>query len=82
MDAADRVRRNFWILVAATVLAVGILSFAMRMPASPLAETLITISGLAAVASLALAGRILVVTTRRGVAGASHWPARYRRHAG
>ena len=60
----NRVIRNFWILVTATVVAVGLLSTAVRMPPSPFAGTLTAVSGIAAAASLALAGRILVVTTR------------------
>lgn len=67
MTAIERVRRNFWVLVGATILAVGMLSFAIRMPASPLAGALTAVSSIAAVTSLALAGRILVVTTRKGV---------------
>ncbi|MDC5698463.1 hypothetical protein OO014_14485 [Intrasporangium calvum] len=58
----NRVSRNFWILVAAAVLAVGLLSMAVRLPPSPIAGVLTAVSGLAAAASMALAGRILVVT--------------------
>ncbi|ADU49494.1 protein of unknown function DUF6 transmembrane [Intrasporangium calvum DSM 43043] len=62
--AVNRPHRNFWILVTASVVAVGLLSTAVRMPPSPLAGILTAVAGLAAAASLALAGRILVVTTR------------------
>ena len=62
-----RVQRNFWVLLTASVLAVGLLSTALRMPPSPFAGTLTAISGLAAAASLALTGRILVVTTRSSI---------------
>ena len=60
----NRAHRNFWVLVVATVVAVGLLSAAVRMPPSPVAGALTALAGLAAAASLALAGRILVVTTR------------------
>lgn len=73
----NRVRRNFWILVTATVLAVGLLSSAVRMPPSPFVGTLTAIAGLAAVASLVLAGRILVVASRSRVS-----PRRGRRGRG
>ena len=59
-----RIQRNFWVLVTAAVLAVGLLSTAVELPPSPFAGTLTAVSGLAAAASLALAGRILVVTSR------------------
>ncbi len=59
----NRVHRNFWLLVTASVVAVGLLSTAVRMPPSPVAGALTALAGLAAAASLALAGRILVVTT-------------------
>jgi uncharacterized membrane protein len=69
----SRVSRNFWILVAAAVLAAGLLSMAARLPPSPLAGVLTAVSGLAAAASVALAGRILVVTgTGRASARARH----------
>jgi len=68
-----RVRRNFWLLVAATILAVGVLSQALKGPNNPATAAIVAVSGLAAVASLTLAGRILVVTTaghrRRRAAG-------------
>lgn len=60
----NRSHRNFWVLVVATVVAVGLVSTAVRMPPSPVAGILTAVAGLAATASLALAGRILVVTTR------------------
>ena len=72
----NRVHRNFWILVTAAVVAVGLLSTAVRMPPSPFAGALTAVSGLAAAASLALAGRILVVTTRSS--GRSHGRSRGR----
>lgn len=68
----NRVSRNFWILVAAAVLAAGLLSMAVRLPPSPMAGVLTAVSGLAAAASMALAGRILVVT------GAARASARVR----
>lgn len=61
----DRVVRNFWILVAATVLAVGGLSTALREPSGPVAGTVTALSALAALISVTLAGRILVVAGRR-----------------
>ena len=60
--AVTRVRRNFWVLVAATVVAVGVLSQALARPAGPGTAALVAVSGLACLASVALAGRILVVT--------------------
>ena len=69
MDAAARVRQRFWALVAAAVIAVGFLSLALRMPPGPVAAVLMAVSALAALLPVALAGRILVVTTRRGVVG-------------
>jgi hypothetical protein len=62
----DRVSRNFWILVAATVLAVGGLSTALREPSGPVAGTVTAVSALAALVSMTLAGRILVVGRRPG----------------
>lgn len=62
----NRVHRNFWILVSATVVSAGLLSTAVRMPPSPFAGTFTAVAGMAAAASLALAGRILVVITRSG----------------
>lgn len=61
----DRVVRNFWILVAATVLAVGGLSTALREPSGPVTGTVTALSALAALISVTLAGRILVVAGRR-----------------
>jgi hypothetical protein len=63
----NRVDRNFWILVTATVVAVGSLFTAVRMPPSPFTGTLTAVSGLTEAASLALAGRILVASTRSRV---------------
>ena len=60
----SRVVRNFWLLVAAAVVAVGLLSTTLRMPPSPLVGLATAICGVAAVAALALAGRILVVVTQ------------------
>lgn len=62
--AVRRIHRNFWVLVTAAVVSVGVLSTAVRMPPSPLAGVLTAVTGLSAAASLALAGRILVLTTR------------------
>ena len=59
-----RIQRNFWILATASVLAVGLLSTAIQLPPSAFAGTLTAVSGVAAAASLALAGRILVVMSR------------------
>jgi len=67
-----RVRRNFWLLVAATIVAVGVLSQALKGLNSPATAAMVAGSGLAAVASLTLAGRILAVTT----AGSRRRPAR------
>jgi len=61
--AGARVRRNFWVLVTATVVAVGLLSRVIDSPASPLTAVVVAVSGLAGLVSLTLAGRILVVTT-------------------
>jgi FtsH-binding integral membrane protein len=58
-----RVRRNFWVLVAATILAVGVLSQALKNPNSSTTAAVVAVSGLAALVSLTLAGRILAVTT-------------------
>lgn len=69
-QAAARVQRNFWFLVAATVVAVGVLTQALRQPSRPATAVVVAVSGLAAITSLTLAGRILVVMTtgrpRRG----------------
>ncbi|HEY3001252.1 MAG TPA: hypothetical protein VGJ44_02790 [Kribbellaceae bacterium] len=63
--AAARVRRNFWLLVAATVIATGVLSRAIAAPAGPLAGITVAVSALAGLLTLALASRILVATTVR-----------------
>lgn len=68
VHVAARVRQRFWALVAAAVIAVGFLSLALRMSAGPVAAFLTATSALAAVVPIALAGRIIVVTSRRGVA--------------
>lgn len=60
----NRISRNFWALVAATVLAAGLLSTGASMPPSPFAGVLTAVAATAAVTSLALAGRILVVVSR------------------
>ena len=65
LDPLARVRRNFWILVAATTIAVGLLSVALRQPPGPTTGLLTALSSLAAVTTLALAGRILIVTTMK-----------------
>ncbi len=62
--AVTRVRRNFWSLAAATVIAIGVLSNAVARPASPSTAALVAVSGLAALVSVSLAGRILVVSSR------------------
>ena len=66
MAAVGRVRRNFWCLVAATVIAAGVLSDAVVRPAGPATAALVAASSVAAVISVGLAGRILVVTSRLG----------------
>jgi len=58
-----RVRRNFSLLVAAAVVAVGVLSQALKAPSGPATAAVVAVSGLAAIASVSLAGRILAVTT-------------------
>lgn len=60
----NRISRNFWALVAATVLAAGLLSTGVSMPPSHFAGVLTAVAATAAVISLALAGRILVVVSR------------------
>ena len=62
--ATARVRRNFWALVAATVVAAGVLSQALDRPAGLGTAAVVAVSGFAAAASVALAGRILIVTTQ------------------
>ena len=77
--AVARVRRNFWALVAATVVAAGVLSQALARPASPGTAVVLALSGLAAVTSVTLAGRILVVThqlSRRAGTPASPYSGR------
>ena len=74
--AAARVRRNFWVLVAATVVAVGVLSQALAHTAGPGTAVLVAVSGLAALASVTLAGRILVVTAALN----RPRPGRHKRH--
>jgi hypothetical protein len=66
MAAVGRVRRNFWCLVAATIIAAGVLSDAVARPAGPATAALVAASSVAAVISVSLAGRILVVTSRLG----------------
>ena len=61
----DRVSRNFWLLVAATVVAVGVLSTALREPSGPVTGAITAFSALAALVSLTLAGRILIVVAGR-----------------
>lgn len=58
-----RVHRNFWLLVTATILAVGVLSLEIKAPAGTGTAVLTAVSALAALVSISLAGRILVVTT-------------------
>lgn len=57
--------RNFWFLVAATVVAAGVLRTAVELPSGPVAASLTAASGLAALVSLTLAARILIVVTGR-----------------
>jgi hypothetical protein len=73
--AVGRVRRYLWCLVAATVIASGVLSDALARPAGPVTAALVAASSVAAVISVSLAGRILVVTSRLG-------PRRTRRRLG
>lgn len=61
----ERVRRNFWLLCLAAMVALGVLSTAVRQPPSPLTGMLTAVSALAVVVTLSLAGRILLVVTRR-----------------
>ena len=63
-DPFIRVRRNFWILVAATTVAVGMLSVALRQPPAPAVGLLTAVSGLMASITFTLAGRILVLASR------------------
>lgn len=65
-DAVRRVRRNFWFLAAAAVIAAGVLSNAVARPAGPGTAALVAVSSVAAVISVSLAGRVLVVTSRLG----------------
>ena len=81
-QALARVHRNFWLLVAATVLAVGVLSQALRSPSRPATAAVVAISGLAAVVSLTLAGRILTVTAARRRHSPVPGGCRPRRHSG
>jgi FtsH-binding integral membrane protein len=62
--ALHRVRRNFWVLVTATTVAVGVLSIAVQQPPGVGTGILTLVAGLAALAGITLAGRILVVTAR------------------
>lgn len=61
----NRIHRNFWLLVTAAVVAAALVSTAASMPAGPVAGIATGVAGLAAVTSLALAGRIYVVVSRR-----------------
>lgn len=63
--ALARVRRNFWLLALATTVALGVLGTALRQPPSPVVGVLTAVSALAALVTLSLAGRILLVVTRR-----------------
>lgn len=60
-----RVRLTFAALVAAAVLAVGILGRALAWPASPGTGLAVAASGVVAVAAGGLALRILLVVDRR-----------------
>ena len=64
-----RVRRTFWALVIAAVLATGILSKALDAPPGPAAGLAVAASALALAASTFLALRILVVVGRRAAGG-------------
>ena len=72
-----RVRRKFWALAGVTTVAVGALSQALGRPAGPATAAAVAVSGLAALVSVSLAGRILVVTGRRGREGVHRKPARW-----
>lgn len=74
--ALARIRRHFWLLVAATVVAVGVLSRALGWAPSARTGIVVAVSGLAALVSLTLAARILVVAT------ATQRPLGRHRHAG
>lgn len=70
--AYARLWRNFWGQVTAAVVAAGVLSAALRMPPGAAAGTLTGLSGIAAVAAVALAGRILVAVSRAVSEGRRH----------
>ena len=77
-----RARRNFWALAGVTTVAVGALSQALGRPAGPATAAMVAFSGLAALVSVTLAGRILVVTGRRGRHGLARKPARRTKDSG
>ena len=56
-----RVRRTLWLLVAAAVVALGILTRALAWPAGPAAGLTVAAAGVVLATSTALALRILVV---------------------
>lgn len=59
-----RVTVTFWLLVATAVAATGMLTRTLQWPAGPVTGTAVAASGLVAVLTMALAVRILVVTSR------------------
>lgn len=54
-----RARRFFWVLVALSVLATGMLTDALSSPASPATGMRVSVAGLLLLALIALAARIL-----------------------
>lgn len=65
MSSHRRVRWTFALLVGLTVVAVGALSRALTLPASPTAAILVVVSSLFALITGGLALRILVALDRR-----------------
>lgn len=59
-----RVLASLWVLVATASVALGLLTRALSWPAGPGAGATVAASGVALVASVALALRILVVLGR------------------
>lgn len=59
-----RARRSFWILLAVAVLSAGLLSASLGSGPSPLAGTTVAGSGIALIASIALAARVMVAVER------------------
>ena len=64
MTPQRRIRLTFAILVAVTIIAVGVLGRALTWPASPSAGLAVVASGLTAVVTGGLALRMLMVVDR------------------